>query len=144
MFSDSTITAMLRALLSVVTCALVMQTPALACRVAPANPPTIMFEQIPRDVRLDLFVLEVVFEDLDAFPSRRENIGRARIVQVLQGNVRARDVYLPLPSSAACEAEVRRGQRGYIIGRLRRIPGFLVVLEPSWVSRPETWRRRPE
>lgn len=150
---------MLRVLASLAAFMAIAHTPAFACRVAPRNPPTIIFEQAPSGVRADLIVLQVVFEDVDAFPSRsRPRVGRARIERVLQGTFRPESEILvrPMPFSGACQAEVSVGQRGYIVGRVQRVlitekrpfaedtsqdPDVIIALEPFWVGSPETWRQ---
>lgn len=133
---------MMRVLVAIAVILAAAQTPAFACRVMQPNAPSIQFSAPPPDVRADLIVLDVVFEDVNAFPDRRVEIGRARIVTVVQGNARVgADVFLELPSDAACQRAVMLGERSFIIGRMVRAPGFLVLFEPAWVQFPETWRQ---
>lgn len=122
---------------------LLWQAPASACVAPPQDPGRIIFEQRPRDVRDDLIVVEVVFRDLEPFSDfGRRGIGRARVLNVVQGNARVGgDLFMYLPSSAACQVDVHVGDRGYLVGRMERTTNFMVLFVPAWVQSPETWRR---
>jgi hypothetical protein len=127
---------MLRLLTATVAFLLLAPVPAEACRAPPPVSRTIIFPTVPRDISSDLVVLQVTFVDVNAFNDRRR-VGRARVDRVVQGALRARNVYVdPMPSSAACQTEVREGQRGYIVGRVVPFDGNRVGFEPQYTTLP--------
>lgn len=132
---------MLRIAFSFLMGLLAMQGSAHACRVFPPNAPGIIFRSPPPDVREGLSIIEVVFEDVNAFPDRRTNVGRARVLSSGRGEFRRGDqVLVRMPAGEACQRGVNLGERGYIVGRTVRQPGFLLVFEPAYDTMPQTWR----